>query len=256
MKGLDNLKILRERKGLTQAELADMLYTTAQSVSRWENGLSEPDIDTLCRIADIFEVRVDTLLSRDYLSKEEFLNEIMGYLRKSESFADSVFEILRVAVSSKLGGNYFYNTYSYIVGKESIVTFSNRNDTPKLSVVADGLTDILNFDHFEYTKYLSAFSNENVIHAISKFQELDVGVDYDRLSLIQKLGISQGVFDSTIKNLELLGLIQEYVAGINGEKITMYRKLWQHRALCVYALVRQLFMCKSDGGALELNRRS
>ena len=36
----ENIKYLRESRMITQSELADVLYVTPQSVSRWENGVS------------------------------------------------------------------------------------------------------------------------------------------------------------------------------------------------------------------------
>ena len=46
MKGLIKLKELREKAGITQQELADKLFISAQSVSKWENGQAFPRIDT------------------------------------------------------------------------------------------------------------------------------------------------------------------------------------------------------------------
>ncbi len=56
------LGLLRNRKGLTQAELGKLINVTPQAVSKWENGISEPDIATIGRIARIFGVTVDYLL--------------------------------------------------------------------------------------------------------------------------------------------------------------------------------------------------
>lgn len=53
----------RKRTGITQAKLGNMLNVSAQAVSKWENGLSEPDIATLQRMAQIFGVSVDELLA-------------------------------------------------------------------------------------------------------------------------------------------------------------------------------------------------
>ena len=58
----ENIKIFRERKNFTQAELADKLCVTRQAVSNWENGKTEPDIDMLNKIASVLEVSVEELI--------------------------------------------------------------------------------------------------------------------------------------------------------------------------------------------------
>lgn len=55
----------RKRLGLTQDALAEQLGVTAQAVSKWENDQSCPDIATLPKLADLFDVSVDTLLGRE-----------------------------------------------------------------------------------------------------------------------------------------------------------------------------------------------
>ena len=56
---------LRKEKGLTQEEVASRIVISPQAVSKWENGNSEPDLNTLNQLADIFNVSVDELLGRD-----------------------------------------------------------------------------------------------------------------------------------------------------------------------------------------------
>ena len=58
----DTLIELRERSGLTQAEMAERLHVTRQAVSRWECGDTQPGIDTLKLIAQEFRVPVEKLL--------------------------------------------------------------------------------------------------------------------------------------------------------------------------------------------------
>ncbi len=60
----NNLKNLRIQFGYTQAQLAEMLNIKQQSYSRYEKGTGEPNIATLCKLADIFDVSVDTLIGR------------------------------------------------------------------------------------------------------------------------------------------------------------------------------------------------
>ena len=53
---------LRKSKRLTQAELGAKLNITAQAVSKWENNLSEPDIESIRKMCELFDVSVDEFL--------------------------------------------------------------------------------------------------------------------------------------------------------------------------------------------------
>ena len=56
---IKNLKKLRQLAGVTQQQLAEQLTVSQQSVNKYENHNVEPDIDTLIKIADFFEVSLD-----------------------------------------------------------------------------------------------------------------------------------------------------------------------------------------------------
>lgn len=58
----ESIKTFRENKNMTQAELAEKLYVTRQAVSNWETGKSEPDIDTLNKIAVALDVSIEELI--------------------------------------------------------------------------------------------------------------------------------------------------------------------------------------------------
>lgn len=53
---------LRKERGMTQSELAEKMGVTDKAVSKWERDLSFPDIATLPRLAEIFNVTVDELM--------------------------------------------------------------------------------------------------------------------------------------------------------------------------------------------------
>ena len=63
-----NIKKFRTEKGLTQEEIAEKLTVTRQALSNWENEKTQPDIDTLQKIAQILEVSVEEII---YGSKRE-----------------------------------------------------------------------------------------------------------------------------------------------------------------------------------------
>ena len=58
------LKHIRIKHNLTQDELAEKLAVTRQAVSRWGNGESTPNIETLKQISSEFDVSINTLLGR------------------------------------------------------------------------------------------------------------------------------------------------------------------------------------------------
>lgn len=55
---------LRQEKGLYQKELAAYLNLSIGTISNYEQGIHYPDLDTLCRLADFFDVTTDYLLNR------------------------------------------------------------------------------------------------------------------------------------------------------------------------------------------------
>lgn len=58
------IQALRKRQSLTQETLAAEMGVTVGAVSKWENGITLPDILMLCSLADYFQVSADELLGR------------------------------------------------------------------------------------------------------------------------------------------------------------------------------------------------
>lgn len=58
----ENLQYIRAQAGITQEQLAEQLEVSRQSVSKWESAASFPEMDTLLRICDLYNVNLDTLL--------------------------------------------------------------------------------------------------------------------------------------------------------------------------------------------------
>ena len=68
----DNIKKMRQQKGMTQELLAERLHIVRQTVSKWEKGLSVPDAEMLVRLAEVFEVSVTELLGE---APDDFMPE-------------------------------------------------------------------------------------------------------------------------------------------------------------------------------------
>ena len=63
----EKLQELRKNKGLTQEELAEILYVSRTAISKWESGRGYPNIESLKEISKFFDVSIDDLLSGEKL---------------------------------------------------------------------------------------------------------------------------------------------------------------------------------------------
>ena len=60
----NNIKTLRKKNRLSQAELGKIMFLSQNAISSWERGLTKPSVDEVSTLADLFEVSVDELLDR------------------------------------------------------------------------------------------------------------------------------------------------------------------------------------------------
>ncbi|KLI77049.1 MULTISPECIES: helix-turn-helix domain-containing protein [Lacticaseibacillus] len=61
----DKLKLARQQHQYTQTQVAEQLHVSSKTVSSWENARSFPDIGTLVRISDLYDISLDRLLRED-----------------------------------------------------------------------------------------------------------------------------------------------------------------------------------------------
>ncbi len=66
----EKLSQYRRNKPMTQQELGEYLNISAQAISKWENDLSEPDISTLKKLSELFEVSMSDLLDIEEKKEE------------------------------------------------------------------------------------------------------------------------------------------------------------------------------------------
>lgn len=95
----ENLKKARKSKGLSQEEVAEKLNTSRQSVSKWENGWSTPDINQLARLSTLYDVELGHLVngtSTETISSTQSPSE---QKRKNFSSLEKFFLIACLAVT-------------------------------------------------------------------------------------------------------------------------------------------------------------
>ena len=92
------IKNRRQKRNLTQAELADMLNVTPQAVSRWEMGISYPDIAMVPGISEALWVTADELLGMQGADRASGAETDKGL---NQSQVDSIFDYIPGPVSGQ-----------------------------------------------------------------------------------------------------------------------------------------------------------
>lgn len=77
---------IRKSKKLKQTELAEKLNVSQQVISNIERGVTAPDIEQLKKIADIYNISLDQLVGREYLSNnaDDVERRIISYIKQMD----------------------------------------------------------------------------------------------------------------------------------------------------------------------------
>ncbi|MBP3765577.1 MAG: helix-turn-helix transcriptional regulator [Bacilli bacterium] len=93
----DNLKRIRKENNLSQEQLADKLNVSRQSVSKWESGVSYPEMDKMILICKMFDLSMDELLNQNVKAvNDEKKNkvEINKYIDSFLNFISKSYDML------------------------------------------------------------------------------------------------------------------------------------------------------------------
>ena len=88
----ENIAILRKQNKMSQSDLANILYVTPQAISRWERGETEPDVDTIKKLAEVFKVSVEEIIYGP-------ISKFSKKLRKIMHISYFIFSIVMVVLS-------------------------------------------------------------------------------------------------------------------------------------------------------------
>ncbi len=83
------LRVLRIKRGYSQAQLADLTGLKRSAISNYEQGTREPDLDTVELFADFFDVSVADLLGRDERDYNRRLHENISSIEHYDKYDDT-----------------------------------------------------------------------------------------------------------------------------------------------------------------------
>ncbi len=130
----ENLKELLKINNISQYELANILNNSQQSISRYVNGVTEPDIYNLVKIAKFFKVSTDYLLG----VSDDIGNVQNNSLTETENYVVQQLRLMNSEKKQELVSyaNYLANKDNYkITNSQNIVDISDLSDIERAEVV-------------------------------------------------------------------------------------------------------------------------
>lgn len=128
----EKLQELRKQKRLTQEDLAKQIFVSRTAISKWESGRGYPNIESLKRLAKLFSVTVDQLLSGD-----ELLNIAEQDNKQKENlFRDFIFGLLDICALMLLFLPFFAEKTDGIIKSVSLLSLTSVSPYIKIIYIS------------------------------------------------------------------------------------------------------------------------
>ncbi len=160
----EKIKLYRENKNMTQVEIADILGVKSAAISKYESGTLEPNIESLKKLAELFEVSIDELVKEDYFDISKI----------------NVLDVLREQKNMKLKGNLYHNTQITFAYNTNHIEGSKLTEdqtryiyeTNTLLAEKDSITDLDDVletvNHFKLVDYMLDIADEKLTEKMIK----------------------------------------------------------------------------------------
>ncbi len=160
----EKIKLNRENKNMTQVEIAEALGVKPATVSKYESGTLEPNIESLKKLAELFEISIDELLKEDDFDISKI----------------NILEVLREQKNMKLKGNLYHNTQVTFAYNTNHIEGSKLTEdqtryiyeTNTLIAEKDSITDIDDVletaNHFKLVDYMLDIADKKLTEDMIK----------------------------------------------------------------------------------------
>ena len=247
----ENLKLLRTEHNMTQSELAEKIYASVQSISRWETGESEPSLDMICSICNVFEVSTDRLIGNSTITNSTIIRQVSDYIASETDFAEKSFEICKCIpcgrikrLSAQIGCEITLGNYHAITDRKGLNgIWSDKPEYPRLFALADvERFEISETDTDTICSVFSYLSNKDNIAVLLKCQDLDGW--YDAPSLLKLLDCSNEKLESILIMLKCLGMLHTKNISVNNCVKMVYAIDFTYKIKLLLALSTTVFTQK------------
>ena len=112
----NNIKYFRKESGMTQDELAEELNVTRQALSNWERGKTEPDIETLTKIAEILDVSVEELIYGEEREEEHktVVRQVTKHAKEGVGFGTVLAMVISYVKWQSIGWAILHGLFNWV----------------------------------------------------------------------------------------------------------------------------------------------
>jgi len=189
------IKNARNKKQMTQQELAEILTISRSAISNWEGGRNYPDLDMIVQLSDILDISLNTLLREDKVMVKEISQE----QRKNSKRKTTLRIIIPLFILSLLTTGYLLYQETYTVHN---IFSPNINKTVELENNTKNWKEI----DFSYTKNI--FWGKEIVNIDGSAAEIELRItDKKTKQVIYNFLITPGKshkLDSLKKNTNYL----------------------------------------------------
>lgn len=199
------IKELRKKKNITQKELGEILHITDKAISKWERGLSIPDVTMLNKLADVFEISVEELINGEIGNEKEVnIEKVFEDSKKSKlkrniitGIIITIILILAVIFALTIGEEKEINYDTDPDFMENLSVIGNRIAEPDRIVYRNENGEYVEFekDTEEYKKIEAIIGN-----SIKTFKEYGQPVTQEELDEIHSKSFVEFDYDTISKN--------------------------------------------------------
>ena len=230
----ENIAKLRKQQGWTQEELGARLGVSAQSISKWENSVSMPDVCLLPSIAEILGTSIDELFGmkktrsfcdRDDLPKQAHLTLLESINSLFDEKKQLEYYISEINKTENLGSVIFTTDGAVYADKNIGVIF------PKTSAEA---IDLLKCE--TAIDFVSVFSDKNctsVLEYLARNSQFATSA-----AIATKCDISVDSVEKALQNLSKYSLAKKQSINLDDECIDVWRVNRTHALLFVYIIMQ------------------
>ena len=158
----EKIKLYREKKNMTQNEVASILGVKATTISKYEAGTLEPNIESLKKLAELFNISTDELLKENSFDISKI----------------NILEILKEQKDMKLKGNLYHNTQ---------ITFAYNTNHIEGSKLTEDQTRYIYETNTLLTEKNSITNIDDILETANHFKLVDYMIDIADKKLTEKM---------------------------------------------------------------------